>query len=96
MNTSSESPRKFDRIAGVGSDTIPSDRPREAIERLRAAALPVKRYVDRIVAHQDRRDTAVPTAGDLNAALDAIADEFTAWNGWLTGAHRLVMVPVPQ
>jgi hypothetical protein len=88
--------QQFDRIAGERSHEIPADRPRAAIDRLQAAASPVKRYVNRIVAHQDRRDTAVPTADELDSALDVMEAEFTEWGGWLTGAHRIVMVPVPQ
>lgn len=86
----------FDRVAGEGSYTIPADLPNKAIERLREASLPVKQYVDRIVAHHDRRDTSVPTLQELDGALDAIEEEFTTWSGWLTGQQRLVMVPVPQ
>lgn len=88
--------RHFDRVAGAGSNLIPPERPREAIERLQVAALPVKRYVDRIVAHQDRRETSLPTYEDLDTALDTIEHEFRTWNGWLTGTDRIFMVPVPQ
>jgi len=88
--------REYDRVAGEGSDTIEPNCPRAAIERLQWAAKPVRRYVNRIVAHQDHRPTSVPTADDLNAAVDTIEKEFIEWSGWLTGQQRLFMTPVPQ
>jgi hypothetical protein len=57
----------------------------------------VKRYVDRLVAHWDRRGLKeLPTFDELNAALDVISEVFVEWAQWLTASHRAVMVPVFQ
>lgn len=88
----------FNRLAGAGAETIPTDRVDADVERLADAARPVKRYVDRIVAHWDQRGLAefAPTFGELNAAIDVIGDVFADWHQWLTARSRAEMVPVFQ
>ena len=87
----------FERIAGVGETQIPAEIPGAAIDRLGAAAGPVKQYVDRVVAHSDRRKPrTIPTFGDLDHAIDAVGEVFAEWSQWLTASVRWEMEPVFQ
>lgn len=64
---------------------------------LRDAVAPVKKYVDQHLAHRDRTSTRdIPTFADIHAALAALGLVFRRYYALLTGADRLIMVPVPQ
>lgn len=61
--------RDFDKVAGVGVDYLPQDRIEKHIDELKSAVDAVETYVDRRIAHNDRRASDIPTFGDLSAAL---------------------------
>lgn len=83
----------FDGLAGVGADTILPERITADLDRLREAAKPVKAYVDRLVAHHDRRElTELPSFAELNDAIDVVLEVFKEWNQWLTAAVWVEMV----
>lgn len=87
----------FDRIAGVGESRIPVEAPRAALQDVAEAASPLKEYVDRVVAHSDRRrPRTIPTFGELDHAIDVVGFVFTEWSQWLTANVRWEMEPVFQ
>jgi hypothetical protein len=89
----------FDRLAGAGVEKIPVGRIERDVERLADVARPVKGYVDRLVAHWDRRGLSSelhPTFAEMNTAIDAIGEVFMEWSQWLTAVTRAEMVPVFQ
>jgi hypothetical protein len=67
--------RNFDRFAGAGRDTIDRALVRADVAELERAGEVVKRYVDQAVAHTALNpERSVPTYGDLNAAMDRVAE----------------------
>jgi hypothetical protein len=87
----------FDGLAGQGNETIPAERIEADLQRLADVAEPVKRFVDRLVAHWDRRGLSeLPTFADLNAAIDVIGEVYRDWSQWLTAQFRAELVPAFQ
>jgi hypothetical protein len=70
-----EAHRNFDRFSGRRGDRIDVAIVRADVTELLCVGEVVKGYVDETIAHTANRTTrAVPTYGDLNAAIDRIAD----------------------
>jgi hypothetical protein len=63
--------RDFDTVAGVGNSEIPQAVVQQHIAELKAAVASIEHYVDRRVAHYDKRGLAqpTPTLDDLSGAL---------------------------
>ena len=63
--------RDFDRIAGKGGSHVPSALAEQQIRDVRDAVEKIEHYVDRRIAHHDKRDLArpVPTFSELTEAL---------------------------
>jgi hypothetical protein len=59
----------FNALAGVGVNYLPTSLIETHIDELKSAADAVETYVDRRIAHHDRRATDIPTFGELSAAL---------------------------
>jgi len=66
--------RDFDRIAGKRSPHVPSTFAEQQIHDVRAAVEKIEHYVDRRIAHHDKRQLArpVPTFSELTEALGAL------------------------
>lgn len=59
----------FNALAGVGVDYLPQPVVEKHIDELKTAVSSVETYVDRRIAHHDRRGADIPTFGDISAAL---------------------------
>lgn len=69
------------------SDTIDPDKVRADIERLKTVAATTKKYVDKRIAHIDSRGTpTVPTAPEIDAAVELIGELLHKYTLLLTGA----------
>lgn len=67
--------RNFDRFAGAGRDTIDRALVRADVDELERAGEVVKGYVDEAIAHMALNpENSVPTYGDLNTAMDRVAE----------------------
>lgn len=67
------------------------------LTRLATASKKVRRYVDKNLAHRDRRlAKELPTFADLNAAIDTIGDVSTRYAALLTATHWATLVPIAQ
>src|SRR5262249_40153794 len=67
--------RNFDRFVGAGRDTIDRALVRADVEDLERPREVVKRYVDETIAHMARDPKpSVPIYGELNAAVDRVAE----------------------
>ncbi len=78
----------FDRMAGTGEAHIPAERLAEHLAALDADLRTVKRFVDRRVAHFDRRSGDM-TWGDLNAAMESIEKHLEVIGSILTASTHL-------
>jgi AbiU2 len=66
------------------------------LDRLEIAVAQVKKYVDQHLAHRDQNPTRdIPNFDAIHAALDSLGEVFRKYHSLLTGADRIVMVPVP-
>jgi hypothetical protein len=65
------------------------------VARLRADSDAVKRYVDRHIAHSDRRATTInlPSLSDVHDAIDSIGEIFRRYYNLLTAASMLQLEP---
>ena len=71
----------------AGTDTIDPDKVLADIERLKTAAAKTKRYVNKRIAHIDRNGTpTVPTAPEIDAAVELIGELLQKYTLLLTGA----------
>jgi len=67
----------FDEVAGVGAANFPPASAQADLEKLSRAAAPIAKYANRVIAHTDKRGPgAVPTVGELDAAIDAFGEGF--------------------
>ena len=66
----------FDRIAGEGATELPEGLIDDQIQRLQGAVAIIEHYVDRRVAHYDKRGLAkpIPTFNDLRRALATLEE----------------------
>jgi hypothetical protein len=71
----------------AGTDTIDPARVLADIDRLNAAAAATKRYVNKRIAHIDRNgNPTVPTAPEIDAAVELIGELLHKYTLLLTGA----------
>jgi hypothetical protein len=71
----------------AGTDTIDPAKVLADIDRLKTAAATTKRYVNKRIAHIDRNGTStVPTAPDIDAAVELIGELLHKYTLLLTGA----------
>ena len=71
----------------AGTDTIDPDKVLADIERLKTAAATTKKYVNKRIAHIDRHGTpTVPTAPEIDAAVELIGELLQKYTLLLTGA----------
>jgi len=74
----------YDKFAGRGADAISADRYQADLDELQTLTAPIKKYVDRVVAHTDQRElTELPTYEDLNAALELL--------GWMLNKYMVLL-----
>jgi hypothetical protein len=87
-----------EKFAGEASDHADPDIVQADIDVLRSTAETVERYVDRHIAHIDRKrlKTLPATFGDLDRAIDTIGELFTKYALLLTASTWWTLVPVPQ
>lgn len=65
--------RDYDHLAGKGARVVSKRRLAREIAAMRQAAGPIRRYVNRHIAHHDKKPMRrLPTYTDLNRAIDAI------------------------
>jgi AbiU2 len=84
---------QFDEFVGCEShDFVPEERINTDRNRLLNASNLVKQYVDKQVAHNDKKTPKdYPTYGDLHLAIGEIEAIFSCWYKFLTGVEREVM-----
>jgi hypothetical protein len=86
-----EGHERFDRIAGTGAAEFPAETALDDLARLRSSAATVKLWVDRYIAHVDRRGLALeqaPSLADLHAAIDLIRELYVRYSDLLTRSRR--------
>ena len=88
----------FDDIAGKGEPHLPSTIVSAHLCELDSAVKGIEHYVDRRIAHDDKRGLAqpTPTFGDLSAALKAIEQLVILYSQLLKGESRTTLLPTIQ
>ena len=88
----------FDRMAGKGAASIPTTLVDEHLAKLDAAVSGIEHYVDRRVAHYDKRGLAkpTPTLGELTAALRVLEELVMFYWLYLKGSSMSTMLPTIQ
>jgi len=88
--------RDFDRVAGEGSRHIPSRIAEEQIQAIRGAVDSVEHYVDRRIAHYDKRDLArpLPKFSELTDALKVLEEIVILYWRLLKGLSLTTMDPI--
>jgi hypothetical protein len=79
--------RRFDALAGVGAAQFPAQRAVDDLGEMHERAAKVKRFVDRYVAHIDRRGLALddaPNLRELHEAIDLIRELYIRYHELLT------------
>jgi hypothetical protein len=87
--------RDFDRIAREkGATCISSTRIERDIAAIKRAASPVKRLVDKQVAHteEDRRRVGKCKYSDLDSAIDLLEETFRRYRGLIYGSYPSPLV----
>jgi hypothetical protein len=64
----------FDRFAGEGAATVSADHVGRDLEELTTATKAVKTFVDKRIAHHDRKGDPTLTYTELSAAIDLVCD----------------------
>jgi hypothetical protein len=88
--------RDFDRVAGVGAFHVPAALAEQQICEVKGVAAGVEHYVDRRVAHHDKRDLAkpLPKFSDLTDALKALEKVVILYWRLLKGPSMRTIVPI--
>ena len=88
----------FDDVAGSGAAHLPTDLIRRQISDLKAAVDGIEHYVDRRVAHYDKRGLAkpTPTFADLTAALSTLERLVILYWRLLKGGSYQRLLPTIQ
>lgn len=79
--------RRFDALAGVGAAEFPAQRAVDDLDEMHQCAAKVKRFVDRYVAHIDRRGLNLddtPNLRELHEAIDLIRELYIRYHELLT------------
>jgi hypothetical protein len=87
-----------ERMAGkAGGTHLDPIIPATDLKRLRSKAASVKKFVDKHVAHADRRrDPPSATFDDINGALDTIGELFAKYYEFLTASGWAMLEPAMQ
>jgi hypothetical protein len=90
--------REFDAMAGVGATCIPVALVEQHLQELDAGVSAIEHYVDRRVAHYDKRGLAkpTPTLGDLTAALRTLEKLVMFYWLYLKGSSMTTMLATVQ
>jgi hypothetical protein len=89
--------RDFDTLAGEGADYFPAEVARADLEQLGETATPIRRYVNKVIAHYAQKQPAeLPTYDDLNAAIDLLGELLRKYTLLLQAADRAEITPVFQ
>lgn len=88
----------FDGFAGNGGSHIDSVRVQADLDKLQAAAVATKRYVDRHVAHTDkeRRPEDIPSFSELDKAIDTCGALLQRYLLLFEQVDRDPIAPIPQ
>lgn len=86
----------FDGVAGEGNDLLPTSLIERQIDDLKKSVHDVEKYVDRRIAHYDRRAPKIPTFGDLSAALASMGKIVILYGLLLTGQSMSQLLPTIQ
>ena len=86
----------FDRVAGEGSPHVPPQLADEQIQDVKGAVEVVEHYVDRRIAHYDKRDLArpLPKYSELTDALKALEKIVILYWRLLKGPSMTTIVPI--
>ena len=89
---------EFTRWADGIRTHLDPDIPTRDLAALVEVTDPIKAYVNKHVAHLDRRreQTPVPDFAALHAAIDALFEAYGRYALLLTGDDRVIVAPVPQ
>ncbi len=89
--------KDFDKLAGIGSNSYPTSKIDEDIEKLtnQDPCKKIKGYRDQYIAHLDQNPQSVPTYGDLRASFNVIDEIVKKYNLLLT-ANAMSLTPVMQ
>jgi hypothetical protein len=88
-----------ENFAGDDPDLLNPALPADAFDKLREGGAKMKRYVDRNIAHVDRRKLPpgqMPTYDDIDTAIDLIGSTFSSYFSLLTAASFLSLTPEIQ
>jgi hypothetical protein len=85
--------REFDRFAHPGHDGISAERLRQRLAEVEGKCDRVLTYVDKRLAHYDRKKPDDPTWGDLDDAIDAVGEMFKHVSLLVTGSAPDCLVP---
>ena len=91
--------RDFDRIVGEGSVQVSPEAVHEDIQELQASVVAVEHYVDRRIAHLDRRGLGqqpIPVFNDLTQALKTLERLIIKYHLLLKGSSQATLLPVIQ
>jgi hypothetical protein len=88
----------FDEWEEEGTDHVDAARVLHDVENLSRRCESVKQYVDRQLAHADKRPPreVQVTFDDLDRAIDALGTTFRTYNVLVKAQDRVDMEPVPQ
>lgn len=86
----------FDEVAGEGNDRLPTSLIDRQIDELKKSVHEVEKYVDRRIAHYDRREPKIPTFGDLSDALESMEKIVILYRLLLTGQAMSSLLPTIQ
>jgi hypothetical protein len=79
-----------------GAGTVDPDKVLADIERLKTVAATTRKYVNKRIAHIDRKGAAtVPTAPEIDAAVELIGELLQKYTLLLTGADLRLGILVP-
>jgi hypothetical protein len=77
----------FDKNVGVGAPAMTREMVEADLSAIRNAVAPVKEFVDRVVAHTDKRPTSQQcTFGELDAAVRLLEETFARYYILITGS----------
>lgn len=87
--------RDFDNLVGVGRSTVEGGDLKRRLDQIRSLSSRVVDYVDKLVAHTDRKlPDKLPTYGDLDKAIDAVGELFEHLHLLINQASLLSLEPV--
>ncbi|HXC77097.1 MAG TPA: hypothetical protein VNU19_08590, partial [Candidatus Acidoferrum sp.] len=88
--------RDFDAFTHAGGAHVDPTLVASDQRRLSDQSQSIRTYVNRRLAHFDKKPPPVPNFDDLDAAIDTLGSLFHKYNLLLTGADRAFMEPIPQ